>query len=61
MSKIDRGYDTDLDDVVFLIQHDHITLDDLERITEGALAKAHQYDFHPEILAHLQELKNRLK
>jgi hypothetical protein len=61
LSKIDRGYDTDLDDVVFLIQHNHITLDELERITQDALAKAHQFDFHPEILAHLQEFKNRLK
>jgi len=60
LSKIDRGYDTDLDDVVFLVQHNHVTLGELERITQEALAKAHPYDFHPEILAHFQELKNRL-
>jgi hypothetical protein len=61
LSKLDRGYDTDLDDVVFLVRYEHVTLDELERITRDALASAHQYDFHPDILAHLQELKNRLK
>lgn len=61
LSKLDRGLDTDLDDVVFLIHHGHITLPELERITGDALAKAAKFDLHPDILAHFQELKNRLK
>lgn len=61
LSKLDRGLDTDLDDIVFLIQHNLATLDELERITRDALAHARKFDFNPEILAHLQELKIRLK
>ena len=61
LSKLDRGFDTDLDDIVFLIQHDHITLEELERITQDALPQAGKFDFHPEVLAHLQELKKRLE
>jgi hypothetical protein len=60
LSKVDRGFDTDLEDIVFLIRHNFITLDKLERITRDALSYAGKYDLHPEILAHLQELKNRL-
>lgn len=61
LSKLDRGTDTDLDDLVFLIQNHHIQLDKIERILLEALPQAHQFDFHPDILNHLQELKNRLK
>ena len=60
-SKLDRGFDTDFDDIVFLIQRNFVTLDELERITRNALSHAGKFDLHPEILAHLQELKNRLK
>ncbi len=61
LSKLDRGLDTDLEDIVFLVHHNHITLDKLELITHNALSQAKKFDFHPEILAHLQELKKRLK
>jgi hypothetical protein len=32
----------------------------MEHITRTSLAQAQKFDFHPKILAHLQELKNRL-
>lgn len=60
LSKVDRGFETDLDDVVFLIQRNFITLDELERILNDALPHAGNFDFNPDILAHLQELKKRL-
>ena len=60
LSKLDRGVDTDFDDIVFLIRHNFITLDELERITRNALSFAGKFDLHPEILDHLQELKDRL-
>ena len=60
LSKLDRGVDTDFDDIVFLIRHNFITLDELERITRNALSHAGKFDLHPEILDHLQELKDRL-
>lgn len=61
LSKLDRGFDTDFDDLVFLVQRNLVTLEELERITKNALSYAKKFDLDPEILAHLQELKNRLK
>ena len=60
LSKLDRGADTDLDDIVFLINTKHIDFDELERMTREALPHANKFDFNPDILEHLQELKNRL-
>jgi len=61
LSKIDRGLDSDLEDVAFLIQNRHIRLTELETIVKNAISKAGKFDLHPDILAHLQELKSRLK
>lgn len=60
LSKLDRGFDTDLDDIVFLIRHKYVELDELEHITADALSLAGKFDFHPDIIVHLQELKKRL-
>jgi hypothetical protein len=60
LSKLDRGLDTDLDDIVFLIRREYISLAPLEQILQNALPVAGKYDFHPEILAHFAELKVRL-
>lgn len=61
LSKLDRGFDTDFDDLVFLVQRNLVSLEELERITKNALTHAKKFDLDPEILAHFQELKNRLK
>lgn len=61
LSKLDRGSDRDLDDLVFLIQHHQITEGELERILNDALPRAGKFDFNPEIREHLQALKKRLK
>ncbi len=61
LSKVDRGFKADIDDIVFLIQRNHIKLAKLESILKDALPHASKFDFHPEILAHLEALKNRLK
>lgn len=61
LSKLDRGFDTDLEDIVFLVQNKFVELEELERILNNALPQAGKFDFHPDILAHLQELKKRLK
>ena len=62
LSKIDRGFDTDVDDVVFLIQRGLVELEDLEHFLRDALLHAREFDMNPsEILAHLQEVKARLK
>jgi hypothetical protein len=60
LSKLDRGFDTDVDDIIFLIQRNHISLNELERIMHDALPYARKYDLNPDILDHLKELKNRI-
>lgn len=37
LSKLDRSFDTDFEDIVFLIQQNLISLNELERITHNAL------------------------
>ena len=61
LSKVDRGLKADLDDLVFLVEHNYITLEKLEQIMQSTLPQAGKFDFHPEILIHLEELKKRLK
>ena len=60
LSKLDRGPETDFEDLVFLLQRNFITLKELERILREALPHAHQFDFNPDIGEHLDELKDRL-
>jgi len=62
LSKLDRAFDTDFDDLIFLIQRNLVDLNQLERMTRDALSRAREFDMNPdEVLAHLQELKDRLK
>lgn len=61
LSKIDRGADTDYDDLLFLIQNRHVDLDKLETMLHEALPHAREFDLEPDILEHWQELKNRLR
>ncbi|GMV34985.1 MAG: hypothetical protein DCC59_15670 [Chloroflexi bacterium] len=61
LSKLDRGSDRDLEDIIFLIQRDQIAAEELERITKDSLSHAGKFDFHPEILDHLRLLKARMK
>ena len=60
LSKLDRGFDTDFDDIIFLIQQNLISLKELERIMRDALPYARKYDLDADIQNHLKELKNRI-
>ncbi|MBL8078900.1 MAG: nucleotidyl transferase AbiEii/AbiGii toxin family protein [Anaerolineales bacterium] len=61
LSKLDRGFDTDLDDIVFLIQHKYIEIGQLKQITEIALSRAREFDINSdEMLAHLKVVEERL-
>lgn len=60
LSKLDRGFDTDLADIVFLVQTRRVIFEDFECMVQEAISHARKFDFHPDILEHLQELKNRL-
>lgn len=61
LSKLDRGFDTDLDDIVFLVQNNFVERNEFEQIVRDSLSQAGKFDFNPEILTHLQELKFRLE
>jgi hypothetical protein len=60
LSKLDRGFDTDVDDIVFLIQQNLVSLNELERIMHNALPYARKYDLDPDIQEHFKELKKRI-
>ena len=60
LSKLDRGFDTDFDDIIFLLQQNLVSLNELERIMRDALPQAQKYDLDPDIQAHLKELKKRI-
>lgn len=61
LSKIDRGFEADIEDVIFLIENKHISAIELERVVKDGLSHAGKFDFHPEILEHFESLKKRLK
>ena len=62
LSKLDRGFDTDLDDIVFLVKRGHVDLTELGRMTQAVLPRAREFDINPaELLAHLQIVRDRLK
>ncbi len=60
LSKLDRGFDSDLDDIVFLVGKGFVEFQELERIVQNALSQAGKFDFNPDILAHFSELRRRL-
>jgi hypothetical protein len=61
LSKLDRGFDTDFDDLVFLVRENLVEVQLLERMTEIALSRAREFDMNStDMVAYLRELKNRL-
>lgn len=62
LSKVERGFATDIEDVVFLVQRDFITLVSLEDVTRSALRQAHAYGMDPEAtLGHLEAVRRRVE
>lgn len=61
LSKIDRGADTDYDDLLFLIKNRHVELGKLEVMLQDVLPYSREFDLEPDILEHWKELKNRLR
>lgn len=47
MSKLDRGFESDLQDIVFLIEHKIISLDDLGSYMSIALKQWFEFDLNP--------------
>jgi Nucleotidyltransferase of unknown function (DUF6036) len=60
LSKLDRGFDTDIDDIIFLVKCHLIDIPKLERIMKEALPRAHEFDMNAtEVMAHFKVLKDR--
>ena len=59
LSKLSRGFDTDIQDVLFLLQRGIITIDILTKFTEEVIPVAWEYDIDPdELKTHLDVVKN---
>jgi len=57
----DRGCDTDLDDLVFLVRKNLVEVQLPERMTEIALSRVREFEMNStDMVAPLRELKNRL-
>jgi hypothetical protein len=62
LSKLDRGFDTDLEDVVFLVQRGFVDLKELDNIIQASLPRAKEFDIIPaDVLARLQIVRDRSK
>lgn len=62
LSKIDRGFESDLQDVVFLIREDFIMLTQLEQVVQNALPRAREFDLSPRAMReHLDAVRQMLK
>jgi hypothetical protein len=60
LSKLSRGFETDLQDVVFLLRQRIITLTELTRYVEAALPQAWDFDINPADLRLYFDEVNRL-
>ena len=62
LSKLDRGFEADLDDVVFLIQRGLVSLPKLEQVVQDAIPQAGKFDMSPrELKNHLQTVKDMVE
>lgn len=61
LSKLDRGFDTDIEDIVFLIEHGFVQFDRLQALALAALERANEFDLAPQaVRAHLKVVQNQL-
>lgn len=60
LSKLERGFDSDIDDILFLLKHNHITLPQLNQEIERAVEQAYEFNLDvPQIRAALTVVKER--
>jgi hypothetical protein len=58
LSKLDRGFDTDIEDILFLLHQKLITFEQLELVTAIALEKAKEFALvSANVQAHLEEVR----
>lgn len=62
LSKLDRGFDTDLEDVSFLIRREIVTVDELEQVVSKAAVNAREFAMDAAALrSHLLTVKSLLE
>jgi hypothetical protein len=62
LSKLDRGFDTDIEDIIFLIENGIVILQTLEQKMNSILDKADEFDIDlRELNNHWKDLLNQLK
>lgn len=60
LSKIDRGFDTDIEDIIFLLRQGLITLEQLEIVVSDASRQAQAFALNPITMReHLQDVRNQ--
>ncbi len=58
LSKVARGFETDYDDILFLLRKKLVSLEAIEQDVESTLPQARHFDIAPiEIRQHLQDIK----
>ena len=61
MSKIERGFDTDMEDVIFLVRSGLVHIETLEPMIDTVLEQALKFDIDPiAVRNHWQDLRNQL-
>lgn len=61
LSKVDRGFDTDIEDILFLIRQGNISLRELELLVYAALERADEFGLDARaMLKHLQEVRSTM-
>lgn len=61
LSKLDRGFESDIEDVLFLIQHNLVEISQLESVVAAALERANEFDMVPsEVRNHLDAVRNQI-
>ena len=62
LSKLDRGNESDLQDIVFLIQRDYVEFEELEQMLTSAIPRAGEYDLNPkQMTKNLETVRQMLK
>ena len=62
LSKLDRGFEADLEDVIFLIQRGLVSLPQLGQVVEATLPHARKFDMNTrELQAHLQVVRDAIE
>lgn len=62
LSKLDRGFDIDFEDILFLIQHNLVNVDQLAALVEESALQAREFDLDPVAMRrHLQVVRKSLQ